>query len=514
MGKYEYLILLGIIFIGNLLLLYLCYYTSKRALKEKNIHEIKKHYWGRKKEFIKYTSKWDIRDNTIFFSSLVSGAILLFTISGVVYEKAPNVWGGTGVYINEMPSLLLNTFMGLFAIIGIAASINKKHFITFGITDIFDYFKIREKIFRMLFLIILSFIIYYGTAILHNINDYQFYFAIKSLNVLNFIWFFYYAIRVIWITGSVCVSNPNFELKVLDNLYQNFAYKGVRVDTETWNTEGTIYDLEHLLDKYLVNKKSVKWEKIKGVRFDTIYKEINNIKQTAYKAIGIYFGIVFGLSVMISFYKFDIRRITFLFVIYMIMAVVVYLIKSIRLGLISTVYFRCGYFVKYCNKTKYEVGTITPISDWYKYIYSLECILYFYKIVINKKSDREDNAYIEKEIIKYIESRNQEGDCDLVLGLLLYLKYEKNDNVINWDETHRKIMEKICIPNFLNKNSITFQLANAVICDINRDTNGDKNSAITFDKLELKNDKFFNYCECIKNINLHKGEKSAAVVSK
>lgn len=501
MGKYEHLLLLGIIFIGNLILLYLCYFTNKRALKEKNIHELKKHYWGRKKEFIKYTSNWDIRDNTIFFFSLASGAILLLTISGVIYEKAPNVWGGTGVYINEMPSLLLNTFMGLFAIIGIAASVNKKHFITFGITDIFDYFKIREKIFRMLILIVLSFIIYYVTAILHNVNEYELYFAIKSLNILNFICFFYYAIKVIWITGSVCVSNPNFELKVLDNLYQNFAYKGVRVDTETWNTEGTIYDLEHLLDKYLVKKKFVKWERIKGVRFDTVYKEINNIKQTAYKAIGIYFGIVFGLSVMISLYKFDIRIITLFFLIYMVMAVFVYLVKPIRLGMIRTVYFRCGYFVKYCNKTKYEVGAITPISNWYKYIYSLECILYFYKIVIYKKSDIEDNANIEKEIIKYIESRNIEGDCNLILCLLLYLKYEKNDNVKNWDEIHRKIVEKICVPNFASQNSITYQLANAVICDINRDTNGDKNSAITVDKLELKNDKFLNFCKSINNEN-------------
>lgn len=506
MGKYEYLLLLGIIFIGNLLLLYLCYYTNKRVLKERNIHELKKHYWGRKKEFIKYTSKWDIRDNTIFFSSLVSGAILLFTISGVIYENAPNVWEGTGVYINEMPSLLLNTFMGLFAIIGIAASVNKKHFITFGITDIFDYFKIREKIFRMLLLIVLSFIIYYGTAILHNINDYQFYFAIKSLNVLNFIWFFYYAIRVVWITGSVCVSNPNFELKVLDNLYQNFAYKEVRVDTEIWNTEGAIYDLEHLLDKYLLNKKSVKWEKIKGVRFDTVYKENNNIKQTAYKAIGIYFAIIFGLSVMISSYKFDIWVISFLFSIYMVIAVVVYLVKPIRLGLISTVYFRCGYFVEYCKITKYEVGVTSPISDWYKYIYSLECILYFYKIVINKKSDSKDNANIENEIIKYIESRNQEGECDLVLGLLLYLKYEKNDNIKNWDEMYWKIIETNCISNFANQNCITYQLANAVISDINRDTNGDKNSVISFNKLELKNDKFLNFCKFINDINLKIGK--------
>lgn len=496
MQKYEYLLLIGIIFIVNLLLLYLCYCTNKKVLKEKNIHELKKHYWGRKKEFIKYASKWDIRDNAIFISSLLYGAALLFIISIVIYEKGPNIWEDTGVYVNEMPSLLLNTFMGLFAIIGIAASVNKKHFITFGITDIFDYFKIREKILRMLILIVISYIIYYITAILHNINSYEVYFGIKSLNILNFICFYYYALKVIWITGSVCVSNPNFELKVLDNLYQNFSYKGVRVDTENWNTEGTIYALEYLLDKYLLKKKSVKWEKIKGVRFDSIYKEINGMKQTACKAIAIYFGIVFGLSVMISFYKFDIKIIMFLFLIYVIMAEVVYLVKPIRFGLISTVYFRCGYFVKYCNKIKYEVGTITPISNWYKYIYSLECILYFYKIAINKNDEGKVN--IENKIIEYIISRNQEGDYDLLLSMLLYLKFEKNDNIQTWDIIHRTIVKKICRPLLLNPNSITYQISNSVICDINRDANGDKNNDITFDQLELKNDKFFHFCECIK----------------
>ncbi|HCL03603.1 MAG TPA: hypothetical protein DHW61_14545, partial [Lachnoclostridium phytofermentans] len=282
-----YLLLLGIIFIGNLMFLFICYYYNKRILNEKNIAHLKKYYWGRKKEFINYSSKWDIGDNSIFFSSLLASAMLLLTLSIFIYEKGPNIWEGTGVYINEIPSLLLNTFIGLFAIIGIAASVNKKHFITFGITDIFDYFKIREKIFRMLFLIVLSYIIYYLTAILHNLNSYEIYFGIKSLNILNFIWFFYYALKVIWITASVCVSNPNFELKVLDNLYQNFTYKWIRIDTENWNIEGTIYNLDYLLDKYLLKKESVKWKKIKSVRFDSIYKEINNMKQTACKAIGI-----------------------------------------------------------------------------------------------------------------------------------------------------------------------------------------------------------------------------------
>ncbi len=501
-GRYEYLILLGIIFVGNLLLLYLCYYINNKILNEKNIHELKKYYWGRKREFIKYTSKWDIRDNILFFSSLISGAMLLYTISGVLYEKAPNVWSGTGVYINEMPSLLLNSFIGLFAIIGIAASVNKKHFITFGITDIFDYFKIRDKIFRMLILIVFSFIIYYATAILHNINDYQFYFAVKSLNILNFIWFFCYAIKVIWITGSVCVSNPNFELKVLDNLYQNFSYKEMRIDTETWNSEGAIYDLEHLLDKYLLYKKSVKWEKIKGVRFDTIFKNINNMKWTAFKAIVAYFAIVFGLSAMISIYEFNIKIIIFLCLIYVIIGVVVYLVKPLRLGMINTVYFRCGYFVEFQNRTKFEVGTMTPTSDWYKYIYSLECILYFYKIAINKKDNDTDNVDIEKKIIDYIENRNQEGECDLLLSLLLYLKFEKNDNMQNWDKIYKKIVKDICLKNFKDPNKITYQIAYAILCDINRDTNVDKNRNIAYDELELKNYKFYEYCECIKDINL------------
>ncbi|WP_313131852.1 hypothetical protein [Anaerocolumna sp.] len=288
-------------------------------------------------------------------------------------------------------------------------------------------------------------------------------------------------------------------MKVLDNLYQNFSYEGVRIDTEKWDTEGIIYDLGYLLDKYLLKKNNVKWKNIKSVRFDTIYKENNDIKKTAYKAIGIYFGIVFGLSVNISFYKIQIKIIIFLFCIYAIMAVVAYLVKPIRFGLMSTVYFKCGYFVEYCNKIKYEVGTITPTSDWYMFIHSLECILYFYKIAINK-SDQED-VNIEKKIIEYIVSRNQDGNCDLLLSLLLYLKFEKNDNIHTWDGIHRIIVEKICCPIFVNPNSIQYQIANSVICDINRDTNGDKNSNITSNQLELKNEKFFKFCKCIKDIS-------------
>ncbi len=498
--KYVYLLCLVLLFMGNIVILSIVYKYNKQILNEEDIFELKKFYWGRKKDYRRYTRKWDFDDNILFFSIYFSITLFIMVLALVLYGKYPSLWTGTGIYINEIPEILLNTFLGTFAIIGIAAVINKNHFITFSITDILEYFKIKDKMFKMMFLVIVSFIIYFSSAILHNINI-ELYFAVKSLNMLNFLYFIYYTFNVCWITGSVFMSNSSFELKILDNLYQNFIYKDIDINTNKWDKDGVVYNLEYLLDRYCSLRENIKWNKLTRVRFDSIYKNIKECKYIACKAVVIYYSFIVAFSALILIYNFDIWILIFIIVVYVIMAVITYAVYPLRIGLTNTVFSRCGYFLRYKIVKKYAVNTIRPLSSWYKFVNSLQCILYIYKIAINKEGT-DENKNIEIEIIKYIQCRNQNArcDCDLLLCLILYLKYENNNDIKNWDDIYIEILNGTCKEYLIDTNNITFQIINAVISDINRNSNGDYNNKIQANDLKLNNKMLYNFHDELKNV--------------
>lgn len=469
--------------------------------KGSSMSEVRRYYYGNKGK-IKYIKKIDY--STLIFDGfwvLFGYIFILFFIYILVlevYENIPNIWIETGKYIDEIPQLMINTFLGAFAVIGIATAINKKHFITFTIIDIFESYKIRNKIFNMILLICSTNIIFYISVIMKNMNIQKYYFSFKSLIFINFILFLYFTLRTCWIAGSICTSNPRFELKGLDHLYENFWYTDIKMDTDKWDTTGVEHNMEYLLQSYKEALKKISLSKLENVKFVSILEDNDELKFLQYRAVIWYYSF---LCFMFSFFslsmKFYFGLIISIFTICIIMCVVTYSIRPLRKIASIVVYDRCGYAIQYdTGKLKYRRTISTPISKWMEYIHSIQNILAFYKIAINKT----ENEEAEKTIIKYIMSNMQgEDDLDILTALILYIKYEKVGNTSEMGEMYKGILTKGLDRVIINREGIAYKMMNAILSDINRDIKFKKDN-----KIELRNSKLYEFSTELKCYNSKK----------
>ncbi len=496
-------LLTNIVLVGMILLVFnfiIFFVGLKRNnfKKDSSMNEVRRYYYGNKGR-IRYTKKYDY-SMLIFdeFWLLYGYIFILFSIYNlvlVIYVNIPNIWIGTGKYIDEIPQLMINTFLGVFAVIGIATAINKKHFITFTIIDIFASYKIRNKIFNMILLICSTNIIFYVSVIMKNMNIQKYYFSFKSLIFINFILFLYFALRTCWIAGSICTSNPRFELKGLNHLYENFWYTDIKMDTDKWDIAGVEHNMEYLLQSYKETLKKISLSKLENVKFVSILEVNDELKFLQYRAVIWYYSF---FCFMFSFFslsmQFHFSLIISIFIICIIMCMVTYSIRSLRIITTIIVYDRCGYVIQYdTGKLKYKRTISTPISKWMKYIHSIQNILAFYKIAINKT----ENEEAEKAIIKYIMSNMQgEDDLDILMALILYIKYEKVGNTSELNEMYKGILTKGFGKVIINREGIAYQMMNAILSDINRDIKFKNDS-----KIELRNPKLYEFSTELKCYN-------------
>jgi hypothetical protein len=432
----------------------------------------KRFYWGNK-GYVKYVPKKDsdglIGFIGIYIIILVFGFIISKEIFNFLTEFGLNViWEHKGIYINEIPYIMLSSFLSIIAILGIATAINKKQYITFNIYDILMKFKIQQKVIEMVIIISCSFIIYYVCAFLQNINDVKMvYYSLKMLILYSFILFIYLAFKCCLVIGNILFSNHGFELRALDNLYTNFWYKDIKIDTEKWDLSGVKYNLEYLLDKYYLNKIT----KLKEVKFYTVQEENSDLKFIYYISFILYYGFWFiGLLIFLFMLKIDTRsKITSIIMFWVVLSVI-HKYKSLKLVLASILFDRCGYYFKFENKLKYFCSDVALIDfKCAKYIRYLKSILAFYRISLNKE-DNEDAENLILRNIKKIDEVKKDDSYYILLYLILYIKYENNSNIAKWNEEYISIIKQNDNNSFLQTNSTVYQTINAVISDINRET--------------------------------------------
>lgn len=315
--------------------------SRKNSSDEK---KFKRYYWGNQGKII-YSKKEENIDTIMFIGPYVFIMALFYTIAYVIYKEYPNIWTNTGKYADEIPGLMLNSFLGTMAIIGISSAINKKHYITFNIIDILERFKIRDMIMKMIFLVSMVFIINYSAVVLKNVGLSEIGVALKCVNFANFAMFLSYIFRSCWLIMSICTSNPRFEMKVLDKLYYNFAYKRIKEDTDKWDAQGVKYIMEGLLEKYFSStfKELSSLEDIKFISVLDTKKKC--IKMLRFKALFLYdFIQILVLIFMghVSLINYQINLILFLIIVGFSS-----FCETFKVIIIFMIYDKCGYYVKY-----------------------------------------------------------------------------------------------------------------------------------------------------------------------
>jgi hypothetical protein len=291
-------------------------------------------------------------------------------------------------------------------------------------------------------------------------------------------------LRCCLIIGNILFSNHGFELKVLDNLYTNFWYKDIKIDTEKWDLSGVKYNLEYLLNKYYSNKIT----KLKKVRFCTLLEEYKNLKFIYYFSFIFYFGMFFvGLLLFLYYESIDIKVICS--VIYWSISIAIYKYKSHKLILAIALFDRCGYCFEF-EKLKYFCSDVSVLNfKCTKFSEYIKCILAFYRIAINK----EDNEDVELLILKNITNSGEIDKDDsyfILLYLILYIKYENNVNIKEWHNKYLDVIKDTINDTFLQTDSVIYQTMNAVISDIDRNTKHE-------DVKELRNEKFYDFVDDI-----------------
>lgn len=454
-------------------------------IKDKSsIEHARRYYFGNKGR-MRYTRNVDY--STFFFDVFwklfvyLMLLLIIFNIMLVIYESLPNIWINTGKYIDELPQLMLNTFLGIFAIIGILTAINKKHFITFNIIDVLESYKIKEKIINMICLVGITYVIFYVSILMRNINIQNYYFSLKSLIFINFIFFLWIALRTCWISGSICTSNPRFELKVLDNLHKNFWYSNIKLDTDKWDMSGVEHITEYLILKYKKSLNRVSLDKVEKVSY---VSTLDNIETSylQYRAVPIFYLFAFfSFSLLILLVQ--INSINYLVITCVIMCLITCSIAPFRKFATIIVYFKCGYLIKYISKKQVYISSSPFLeSRWSKYIQDIQNILAFYKISINK----DENELIEQTLIENIYSSVKlEDDHGILLFLLMYIKYEKNEDMQNVYEAYKSIIGDNIKKFILDKKSISYKIMNAIISDINKDVKYNRNNNIVLANFKL-----------------------------
>ncbi len=443
----------------------------------------KRYFWGNQGRVI-YSNKEENTDTLMFISFYVIAMTIFYAIAYVIYKKYPNIWTDTGKYADEIPSLMLNSFLGTMAIIGISTAINKKHYITFNIIDVLERFRIKSMVIKMIILISIVFIVNYLAVIVKNLGFLEVGFALKCINFVNLMLFLSYIFRSCWLVMSICTSNPRFEMKVLDKLYYNFAYKRIKEDTDKWDTQGVKYIMESLLDKYFTSTYSGLFclEDISFISsLDTKKKCIKWLK---FKALFLYNFIQLILLIFIGY----VTSIHYQIIIFSFLLIVGFSLfcESSRVFIIFMFYDKCGYYVKFRkNSIKEKYIAIEPYksSKWIIFFHALQNILAFYRMAY--RQDKE----IEEEILNCMDNCSNKDFKDLLISMILYLKYEQCPNINDWNNRYKGYLDVYCRI-IINKKGIKYKIMNAIISDINRET-------ATNDITELRNDKLYKLSELL-----------------
>lgn len=375
-------------------------------------------------------------------------------------NRTPYYWNGTGVYMNELPVVMLTVLVTLVTFLGVIAKWDNKNYLAFTIRDIISRYKVARKIKYMLVLTVFSWIFHIFCPVIYNIWGYDIYFGFKSLILLFFMSFMARFSYLVYIFIEILFGH-SLEQRILQDLGMKYNFHNKPHMSKKWKKEHFVENVEFLLDKFVEYFNKIRWEQIVKVEFDTNLDENSRRFQVLKKKSILNIGLkvikcilLLEISVNRNITGYDILLCMFLLI-----AMILYKFgANVAMIMIIPIYGRKGYWI--IKKSRKEIHKFTTESiSWRKCRYTY-CIKYLKSIIVFCSIAMENQKFKQdfEDLICSKYSNN------VVVWLVMdYCYYRKEKKHLE------KFLEKFFKEFSVDKNlNIYKQLVKSVILDMDK----------------------------------------------
>ncbi len=345
---------------------------------------------------------------------------ILFGALVVQIPGLRGLWNGTGKYVNEFPGIMCTTWLALFGILVVFSTFNKEHWLTFSVSDIMKHFGIEKKMKEMLWTILGTGFLNFISVIFNYEESYFIYFGFRFAILVGFV---YYIILFCIICVILIESffGNKIESKFLDFLYRELWYRPVKKIKREWSYDTVETYVEYLCNEFCYYMKKVKANTITEICYaSNICDEEGGYQKDRFnclrKKCASFFawGLGFFLFVMMLIETFSIAKsdlqIEICEVLFGIAKETVLIVglgiglyalglnKNVSTFLVSVVFGRCGYEIKFGEKKVRYVREVA-FREWeknFKYIHSIKNIVTFCYLAIEARESKAINIMIER----------------------------------------------------------------------------------------------------------------------
>ncbi len=405
-------------------------YKWRKVAQKKGIE---KFYFGElvNRKSLSKSKEIPIDEIAIYIMLLLSICLM----NGVIgaSEELRFLWNGAGEYVDELPTVMITTYITLITMLGLFANLDKEEYIVFSINDVIEKFDIKVKMKWMAIFTITSYIFYFISSVLKNINSYGIYFGIKSIVLITFLLYFATFFYIIFIIIDL-ILGKEVEKKMLENLYRELWYYPRKTIKKTFNFSDFDYQIEYLLEQYIDSIKKINFKKIKDVEYNTNLNYDNKLRfrQMCIRCsikVWLFLGVAFLLtnSILFKSKQFRIK----VFIIYLCLLVFIFvtnmIFKSLATLYIGIIYSGTSYrfsFNKGMDRYAPDRG-ILNFNRYRKFVRRTKNILAYSLLILENNGEEELYQKIIEACRSKVELADEIKIIQIILDYFYYKKYEK-----------------------------------------------------------------------------------------
>lgn len=373
------------------------------------------------------------------------GALTMVFIIGVFVSsdnRLRDIWNGTGVYIDEIGTLMFKLLTMLAGLYFAFATFSKRTWLVFGVDDVINEFKVKNTLLRMGKYTLICNIIFWLKPITMSIGIYQLYFSIRLMSAFIFLEFMYFFIKLCWLLIE-CYLGNEMDMYFLDNLYGKLQfYSFEKVKEDKWESEIVRWQIRYLCNELIKYAKQIKIENINNIVFDSnLYRgddkkdkkgERNRFlrRDSAIKytiGLGTYFLFLIFAAILVYAKEYGIQKMTIIIFVAMGIGIFVLIfisglkIEAFGTFLILLFYGRCSYEIK--NEERDAQGKIIReypfvwTGKYVKYIRTTKSIIMFFLIA------PDDSKNI---IASELQKKESETEVKIIIVILKFLSFINN----------------------------------------------------------------------------------------
>lgn len=439
--------------IGAMIVLVIIYEVVGWARFHKNKASVE-YYFGVDSKKINPLYKDDFWSNLFaktFFAIFVFGGVYI-----IFWEAAKSIgWKRLDDVIqpniNDLPGIMITTYITLITFLGIFINWNSKKFIVCGVDKVVEEYGIYNMLRNMLMLVGVAYILLLIEEVMVGVksSNYLGIYIIENSLILCFVLYVCQFIRIVWFILDLLFGNTAVK-KMLNVLYKFFRNDEMEKVEWKWDSNILENQMNYLLDEYIKYSEQVSKKGIRKIEYASYLGNKNCFIETKVRS-----GIICGLfsGFIIWTYEFSYSHggwITLGCTLGILVCTL--LCKGLATVCIGIVYGCQGYQITLETFPRRYVSeyALRKKGIWYKYIRSIKNIVVFAEVAEQSGKKKKLN-----QIIEQIKTRCYEDEkIKIVLIIMDYMwNWEENKKIdmgISADD--RKKYEKLAKAFIVDKN--------------------------------------------------------------